>query len=78
MILPGKPEITYLRNTDDNIQNTYAIRMVNMDGIADSDVRPSASIINNKRDGRGYFQTIMSFAYIKSMFVAFSMPQYPT
>ncbi|KAA6391851.1 MAG: hypothetical protein EZS28_012616 [Streblomastix strix] len=32
----------------------------------------------NIADGRGFIQTIMSFANIKSMFITFAMPQYPT
>ncbi|KAA6358448.1 MAG: hypothetical protein EZS28_046025, partial [Streblomastix strix] len=33
---------------------------------------------SNIGDGGGFIQTIMSFANIKSMFVTFAMPQYPT
>ncbi|KAA6380935.1 MAG: hypothetical protein EZS28_023538 [Streblomastix strix] len=33
---------------------------------------------SNIRNGGGFIQTIMSFANIKSMFVTFAMPQYPT
>ncbi|KAA6384277.1 MAG: hypothetical protein EZS28_020198 [Streblomastix strix] len=33
---------------------------------------------SNIGDGGSYIQTIMSFANIKSMFVTFAMPQYPT
>ncbi|KAA6369251.1 MAG: hypothetical protein EZS28_035222 [Streblomastix strix] len=33
---------------------------------------------SNICDGGGFIQTIMSFANIKSMFVTFAMPQYPT
>ncbi|KAA6386458.1 MAG: hypothetical protein EZS28_018013, partial [Streblomastix strix] len=33
---------------------------------------------SNIADGGGYIQTIMSFANIKSLFVTFAMPQYPT
>ncbi|KAA6399151.1 MAG: hypothetical protein EZS28_005320 [Streblomastix strix] len=33
---------------------------------------------SNISDGGGYIQTIMSFANIKSIFVTFAMPQYPT
>ncbi|KAA6394088.1 MAG: hypothetical protein EZS28_010387 [Streblomastix strix] len=33
---------------------------------------------SNISDGGGYIQTIMSFASIKSLFVIFAMPQYPT
>ncbi|KAA6369551.1 MAG: hypothetical protein EZS28_034923 [Streblomastix strix] len=33
---------------------------------------------SNIGDGSGFIQTIMSFANIKSMFVTFAMPQYPT
>ncbi|KAA6376287.1 MAG: hypothetical protein EZS28_028188 [Streblomastix strix] len=33
---------------------------------------------SNIADGGGFIQTILSFANIKSLFVTFAMPQYPT
>ncbi|KAA6399000.1 MAG: hypothetical protein EZS28_005472 [Streblomastix strix] len=105
-----KPDIIYLKNRAVAVAyDRYAIRLVNMEGKANTTTIPTATINNeavigdmirttrlinfptqvlrtqssnypasNIGDGGGFIQTIMSFADIKSLFVTFTMPQYPT
>ncbi|KAA6360914.1 MAG: hypothetical protein EZS28_043559 [Streblomastix strix] len=88
MIPPEKPDVIFLNN----IAKTEYQHMENEEVIIDM-IR-NQRIINfptqvlrtqssnypasNIGDGGGFIQTIMSFANIKSMFVTFAMPQYPT
>ncbi|KAA6388565.1 MAG: hypothetical protein EZS28_015907 [Streblomastix strix] len=129
MIPPEKPDVIFLNNIAKTNYQQYNIRLVNMQGKANTATNPTATIsqikeariselyinnicfsmeneeviidmIRNQRiinfptqvlrtqssnypasnigDGGGFIQTIMSFANIKSKFVTFAMPQYPT
>ncbi|KAA6361733.1 MAG: hypothetical protein EZS28_042740, partial [Streblomastix strix] len=129
MIPPEKPDVIFLNNIAKNNYQQYNIRLVNMQGKANTETNPSATIsqfkeariselyinnicismeneeviidmirnqgiiyfptqvlrtqssnnpASNIGDSGGFIQTIMSFANIKSMFVTFAIPQYPT